>query len=98
MPGTLRLGQLLAPGGQVLVDSSDLKYVYDNGDGSFDLPQGRYYGEVDYLMTYRNVSGEPFDWLYADYGLLAAAAAGCGMKCNQVTEGNHYDYLAAITK
>lgn len=94
----LRLGQLLAPGGQVLVDSSDLKYVYDNGDGSFDLPQGRYYGEVDYLMTYRNVSGEPFDWLYADYGLLAAAAAGCGMKCNMVAEGKHYDYLAAITK
>ncbi len=94
----LRLGQLLASGGQLLVDSSDLKYVYDNGDGSFDFPQGRYYGEVDYRMTYRNVSGQPFDWLYADYGLLASAAAECGMKCTLVAEGNHYDYLAAITK
>ena len=47
-----RLKALLNPGGQILIDSSDLKYIYENEDGSFDINlNGAYYGEVDYQMT-----------------------------------------------
>ena len=46
-----RLKALLNPGGQILIDSSDLKYIYENEDGSFDINlNGAYYGEVDYQM------------------------------------------------
>ena len=32
-----RLKALLNKGGQILIDSSDLKYIYENEDGSFDI-------------------------------------------------------------
>ena len=70
-----RVASLLAPGGQILIDSSDLSYVYQDEDGGMDIDlSGKYYGEVDYQMRYDRVEGLPFDWLYVDYPLLSAAA------------------------
>lgn len=93
----LRLKSLLNPNGQVLIDSSDLKYIYENEDGSFDLDlNGAYYGEVDYQMVYGDIKGEPFDWLYTDYPLLKSIAESCGLHAELVAEGEHYDYLARI--
>lgn len=116
-----RLKALLNPGGQILIDSSDLKYIYENEDGSFDINlAGAYYGEVDYQMVYDGlknpmihngqkkkdengkiqkavaVKGEPFDWLYVDFPLLKSIAESCGLHCELVAEGEHYDYLARI--
>lgn len=94
-----RVGDLLAEGGQILIDSSDLKYLYENEDGSFDIDlMGPYYGQVDYRMVYGRIRGEVFDWLYADFGLLTAAAEEAGLSCTLVREGDHYDYLARLTR
>lgn len=91
----LRLKALLNPGGQILIDSSDLKYIYENEDGSFDINlNGAYYGEVDYQMIYKNVKGDRFDWLYVDFPLLKSIAETCGLHGELVAEGEHYDYLA----
>lgn len=93
-----RLKSLLNPDGQILIDSSDLKYIYENEDGSFDIDlNGPYYGEVDYQMVYKDIKGEPFDWLYVDYPLLKSIAESCGLKAEMVEEGEHYDYLARLT-
>lgn len=92
-----RLKALLNPGGQILIDSSDLKYIYENEDGSFDINlAGAYYGEVDYQMIYKKVKGDAFDWLYVDFPLLKSIAESCGLHCQLVAEGEHYDYLAQI--
>ena len=92
-----RLKALLNPGGQILIDSSDLKYIYENEDGSFDINlNGAYYGEVDYQMIYKNVKGDRFDWLYVDFPLLKSIAETCGLHGELVAEGDHYDYLARI--
>lgn len=92
-----RLKELLAEGGQILIDSSDLKYIYENEDGSMDIDlNAPYYGEVDYQMQYKNVKGEPFDWLYTDPALLASISKQCGLQCEIVAEGEHYDYLARL--
>ena len=92
-----RLKALLNPGGQILIDSSDLKYIYENEDGSFDINlAGAYYGEVDYQMIYKKVKGDAFDWLYVDFPLLKSIAESCGLHCELVAEGEHYDYLARI--
>lgn len=94
----LRLRQLLAPGGQVLIDSSDLKYLYENEDGSYDIdPAGPYYGEVDFQMQYRKIRGSKFDWLYVDFATLRLLAEANGFHCDLIAEGDHYDYLASIT-
>ena len=92
-----RLKELLAEGGQILIDSSDLKYIYENEDGSMDIDlNAPYYGEVDYQMQYKNVKGEPFDWLYTDPMLLASISKQCRLNCEIVEEGENYDFLARL--
>lgn len=89
---------LLNPGGRILLDSSDLKYVFENEDGSFDIDLAAgYYGEVDYAMKYRTVQGDSFDWLYLDFATLQMYANESGFKCEKVADGSHYDYLAMLT-
>lgn len=92
-----RMKQLLRPGGCVLMDSSDLRYIFEEEDGSFaiDLAAG-YYGEVDFSMQYGSVKGEPFDWLYIDFQTLSYYAAENGFRAELVMEGGHYDYLARL--
>ena len=94
-----RLDAMLAPGGSVLIDSSDLRYLYEDEDGTFEIDLAdEYYGLVDYQMVYKNVAGEPFDWLYADFETLAYYAEEAGFRAELVFEGEHYDYLARLTK
>ena len=93
-----RLKELLAPDGQILIDSSDLKYIYENEDGSFDIDlNANYYGEVDYQMVYKDIEGEPFDWLYVDFPLLSTIAEANGLHAELIAEGEHCDYLARIS-
>lgn len=90
-----RLKALLNKGGQILIDSSDIKYIYENEDGSFDINlNAAYYGEVDYQMVYKDVKGDTFDWLYVDFPLLKSIAESCGLHGELIAEGEHYDYLA----
>lgn len=93
-----RIRQLLNPGGSVLVDSSDLRYLFEEEDGSMmiDLAED-YYGQLDYQMQYKDVTGEPFDWLYVDFETLAFYAEENGFKAELIAEGDHYDYLARLS-
>lgn len=94
-----RLKQLMNAGAQILIDSSDLRYIFEDEDGTLSVDsEGTYYGEVDYQMTYRNIKGVPFDWLYADSVVLTACCRQCGLNCEVLAKGNHYDYLAKIVK
>lgn len=94
-----RIDSLLSPSGALYIDSSDLKYLFEEDDGSFLIDiNGDYYGEIDYLMTYKNVVGEPFDWLYIDADTFAGYAQEYGYKLTVIVEGEHYDYLAKIEK
>ena len=91
--------RLLAPGGQILLDSSDIKYVFMDDDGCMDIDLAAgYYGEVDFKMRYKNITGKPFDWLYIDFDTLSMYAEEHGFKCEKCIEGEHYDYLARITE
>ena len=93
-----RIRQLLNPGGSVLIDSSDLRYLFEEEDGSLmiDLAD-EYYGQLVYQMQYKDVSGEEFDWLYVDFDTLAYYAEENGFKAEILMEGEHYDYLARLT-
>lgn len=93
-----KVKQLLSPNGQVLMDSSDLKYLYEDEDGSFliDL-NAAYYGELNYTMSYGGQKGEPFDWLFIDYDTLEEAATQCGFKCEKIYEDDHYQYLVRLS-
>lgn len=92
-----KMKQLLNPGGCIYMDSSDLRYLFEDEDGSFlvDLAAG-YYGEIDFRMQYKQVKGEPFDWLYVDFQTLSYYATENGFKAELIEEGEHYDYLACL--
>ena len=99
-----RMKLLLKPSGNIYIDSSDLKYLFEEEDGSLmiDLADD-YYGQLDYQMEYvpsyspRTVLGESFDWLYVDFDTLAFYAEQNGFIAELVAEGEHYDYLAKLS-
>ena len=93
----LRMKQLLKPGGCIYMDSSDLKYLFEEEDGSYLIDvAGDYYGIVDFRMQYKQVKGDAFDWLYIDFDTLAYYAEQFGFSAEVVCLGSHYDYLAAL--
>ena len=94
-----QLDKILSPGGQVLCDSSDISYVFEDEEGMIDIPnEMNYYGEPSFRMQYKDTIGEPFNWLYIDADTLREKAGRCGYVVEVVAEGEHYDYLARLTK
>lgn len=93
-----KMKQLLRSGGYVLMDSSDLSYLFEEEDGSIVIDlAGDYYGEVDFQMQYKDIKGDSFDWLYIDFQTLSLYATENGFKAELVKEGKHYDYLAKLS-
>ncbi|MDN3674928.1 class I SAM-dependent methyltransferase [Flavobacterium branchiarum] len=94
-----KLKSLLNPGGQILLDSSDIIYMFDEDeDGGKWIPSdNEYYGEVTFNISYKGEKENAFEWLYLDYNTLQNAAMANGFKCELVLEGEHYDYLARLT-
>ncbi len=89
---------LLKKGGKILLDSSDLLYLYQEGDGSLllDLSE-EYYGEVEYEFEYNGIRSKPFKWLFIDFGNLDYYARKAGFEVGLITEGSHFDYLACLS-
>ena len=93
------LDKILASGGQVLCDSTDISYVFETEDGIIELPSDMpYYGEVSFQMQYEDIIGKPFNWLYLDADTLRQQAEENGYSVEIVTQGEHYDYLARISR
>lgn len=93
----LKLKSLLNPNGQILIDSSDLIYMYDDAeDGGKWIPDDGYYGELTFTITYKNEIEDTFEWLYLDYNTLQNAAHANGLQCELMEEGENYDYLARL--
>lgn len=94
-----KLKSLLNPGGQILIDSSDIIYMFDEDeDGGKWIPSNNeYYGELTFNLSYKGEKEETFNWLYLDYNTLQNAAIANGLKCELILEGEHYDYLAKLS-
>ncbi|AWM13194.1 class I SAM-dependent methyltransferase [Flavobacterium sp. NRK F10] len=93
-----KLKSLLNKGGQILVDSSDIIYMFDEDeDGGKWIPTDvDYYGEVIFDIQYKGEKEDSFNWMYIDYNTLQNAVHANGSQCELVLEGEHYDYLAKI--
>ena len=92
------LKSLLKEGGQILIDSSDILYMYQDDDGgTWQDINANYYGELDYFLSYKGEQEIPMKWLYLDYNTLETAAIANGLQCELIKEGEHYDYLARLT-
>lgn len=93
-----KLKSLLNPDGQILIDSSDIIYMFDDDqDGGKWIPSDNYYGELTFSISYKKETENDFPWLYLDFNTLQNAANDNGLKCEMIFEGEHYDYLARLT-
>ena len=93
-----KLKSILNPNGQILIDSSDIIYMFDEDeDGGKWIPSDNYYGELTFSLQYKKEKEVDFPWLYMDYNTLQNAALANGLQCQLVLEGDHFDYLAQLT-
>ncbi len=109
LPGLLEtLERLLVPGGQVLLDSTDLRpqdpetaaatsCVRDD-DGLWRWQDGRYIGDIQFQLEYGGEKAPPFPQLYVDPDTLADVAARSGWRCEVVERGPGGSYLARLTR
>jgi SAM-dependent methyltransferase len=94
-----KLKHLLNPHGQILIDSSDIIYMFDEDDdgGKWITTDKDYYGELEFEIKYKGEKEATINWLYLDYNSLQNAAYANGLQATLVLEGEHYDYLARLT-
>jgi len=89
---------LLNPNGQILFDSSDIIYLFEDEDGSYLINlNDKYYGEVDFQVSYNNKDGEAFPWLFIDFDNIQYLAEQNGFRAELIQKGEHFDYLARLT-
>ena len=95
-----KLKSLLSENGQILLDSSDIIYMFDEDEegGKWIPAEMDYYGELVFDIHYKGEKEEPFNWMYIDYNTLQNAAHANGLQCELILEGEHFDYLARLKK
>ncbi len=92
------LKSLLKSNGQILIDSSDLKYMYDTGEGGgIWIPGDAYYGELEFITKYKGAKSEPFNWLYLGENIFESACIANGLSFEVISRGENFDYLAQIS-
>ena len=79
--------------GKILMDSSDLVYLFED---EFEDPEN-YFGEFKYRISYKEWQSEDFDWLFISPDLLSEYAESNGFSCEIIHQGDNYDFLACLT-
>lgn len=89
---------LLNHNGQIICDSTDIQYLYEDEEGGtwIDL-NSNYYGEMEFQMTYKNVKSDWFDWLYVDFDTLTKVAEKIGLKTEKLVDSENNQYLVKLT-
>lgn len=93
-----KLHSLLHENGQILIDSTDILYMYDRDeDGGVMVPANHYHGEVDYFIHYKFDTEKPIKWLYLDFETFQRAAENNGFKIEKILQEED-SYLARLVK
>ncbi len=91
-----KLKSLLAENGQILIDSSDLIYMYNEDDLKELKNSNQYYGEISFYIKYKKEKEIPFPWLYLDFELLKKLSHANDLQCEKIIIGENFDYLAKL--
>ncbi|RZL47914.1 MAG: methyltransferase domain-containing protein [Pedobacter sp.] len=84
---------LIKLGGQLLFDTSDISYLYED----LEQPEDQYFGEVSFCYEYKTQIGNWFNWLYLDMATLAHLSHQNGWNCEIIFEDGEDQYLAKLT-
>ena len=92
--------RLLKPGGQFIVDSTDMRQVAVPEIQAYleeKRNKGEYFGEMNLRLEYKGRSGAPFTQLYVDAETLSDHASQSGWDCEIVEREESGRYLARLT-
>jgi len=84
---------LLNTGGQIIFDSSDVSYLYENETPDSDT----YYGEIDYQYEYNGQKGDWFSWLYIHQSYMHQIALETGWQLRIIYVDEDDQYLGVLT-
>lgn len=91
-----KLKSLLNPNGQILIDSTDILYMYDDDEIEDILQDEKYYGELEFTISYKNKIEVPFSWLYLDFKTLENNVLKNNLQIEKIVETENHCYLARI--
>ncbi len=91
----IKINELLAAGGQAIIHSSDLKYLYET-DSGYLMPANNYYGDVRFFIKYKGKI-ENFNWTYVDENTLRIFARQNGFEVEKLHESDEGDFLVRVT-
>lgn len=84
---------LLTDRGQLLFDSSDISYLYEQ----YRIPRpDHYFGEIGYQYEFKGAKGEPFKWLYIDQDTLIKIGREEGWVVQILFEDDNDQYLVRM--
>jgi SAM-dependent methyltransferase len=93
----LQAKKMMRENGQLLFDSTDIKYLYMDDDGGMWIDLNtEYYGNFNFKMHYEDQSTDWFKWLYIDFDTLQESANKLNLKVEKLYEEEH-QFLARIT-
>ncbi len=88
-----KLKGMLDDSGEIIFDSSDVEYLYDDQV----KPKDRYYGEIDFRFQYQSLKSEWFKWVYVDFDTMSEIADKAGFFCDLLMQDENEQYLASLT-
>ena len=88
-----KAGELLNFDGQIIIDSSDISYLYSDSQ----KPTDHYYGEVQFQYEYNGQKGEWFNWVYIDPDTLTEKAYDLGWY-TYILHTENDQYLARLVR
>ncbi len=89
-----RAEKFLNKGGQIIFDSSDIAYMFDEDE----FPEDKYYGEFICAYGYKKQKTNWFSWLYLDFDSMQKIASEKEWKVEKIYEDDHFHYLARLTR
>jgi len=87
-----RLKGCLAPGAELIVDSSDLREAWDGDDSDRSASRG----EIVLSTRYRGWRGDPFPWIYLAEEDLKRIASAAGFEMETLGRVASGEYLAVL--
>ncbi|PWH87188.1 class I SAM-dependent methyltransferase [Brumimicrobium oceani] len=92
------VASLLAPGGSILCDSTDVQNVFEDEEGGLwvDL-NANYYGEFKFNMKYKDQESGWFNWVYLDVKNLEKFAKAAGLTLT-LLEDDENSFLVQLKK
>jgi SAM-dependent methyltransferase len=95
-----RAHSLVAPGGQILLDSLDVRATDDPRHLAYheaNRKAGRYIGEIRMRIGFEGREGPSYGWLQVDAETLAEHAGEAGWRCEILYREGNGNYLARLS-